>query len=101
MSLEKEISVETENYSKYKKLRNFFYIATGATGLSMISVPYVYQTLNKIYDSETAAAGLIIEGLIVGGIAVANNVLYKTYREKMKESSRKIKRLTTNHNNNI
>jgi len=105
MNLETELSIATENYSKYKKLRNSFYIATGAIGLSLISVPYVYQTLTNLYDKETASAGLLVETLAIGGIAFIFNGLYKIYSKKTKNTAKQINQLKRNnnldYNNNI
>jgi hypothetical protein len=93
MNLEAKLKETKDRYDFSKKLRNFFYIATGATGLSLISVPYVYQTLTNLYDKETASAGILVEGLAVSGIAMIFNGLYKTYSNKTKNAGKIIAKL--------
>ena len=90
MNLENKLKIATENHSWYKKLRNNFYIAVGATGMSVIGTPYLYQTLNQTYNPETASEIVLLSGLIIGEISFLFNQLYKTYSKKTIEVGKKI-----------
>lgn len=93
MTLENELNSAKEDYSRYKKLRNNFYITTGTIGITLTGAPYLYQILNHNYGSETSSEIFILSSLLVGEISFLFNQLYKSYREKTKIAGKKVAEL--------